>query len=170
MKAGILALAINMPLIRPTRQPASTPATIPPASPKSSIACAQTTLTSANREPTDRSMPALRMANVCPMEISARIEIWRATFPRLVTLQKFGLIVPKNKAMAINTAGMPMRPQGSRRSPSMSRLERGAGANCPTVVFTKGSVTPRPRSLRRNVRGLRAARDRGYFLPSPRPV
>ena len=121
MKAGSLALAIRIPLISPASAPARMPAAMPPQSPKLSICWAATTLTNASREPTERSMPALRMAKVWPIEISARIEIWRETLVRFITLQKFGLMVPNKMQSTTSTAGMPMRPQGTRRKQSRAR-------------------------------------------------
>ena len=48
---------------------------------------------SANSEPTDRSIPPVRMTNVMPMAIKPVMDTCRATCSKLFTLRKFGWII-----------------------------------------------------------------------------
>lgn len=52
---------------------------------------------SAITDPTDRSMPAVRMVNVIPMATIPMMEVCRATFSRFGTVMKFSVLTAKKR-------------------------------------------------------------------------
>ena len=92
MKACTLPLAMMRPLTPPSRAPAPRVRGT-----TSQIGSSMATMVAAraphraSTEPTDRSMPAVRMTSVMPTAMMALTEVWRSMLSRLSAVKKLGL-------------------------------------------------------------------------------
>ena len=68
---------------------------------------AATTPEKARIEPTDRSMPPVRITKVIPKDKSPFIDICRKTFMRFLDTRKFGVAMYNAKHSTKNTSTMP---------------------------------------------------------------
>src|SRR5581483_3986401 len=100
---------------------------------------------SASTDPTDRSMPPVRITKVMPMAIRPVIDDWRTIFQMLSGARKPGLRIEKattNATRKISALNLPISPRRlARRRPAST-----AGA----VTFSESSVIGRFTSSRRH--------------------
>jgi hypothetical protein len=110
---------------------------------------AVSTPASASNEPTDRSMPPLRMTNVIPVAISSRYELSNAMLPKFCALAKLS---PKTSVPPMSTSastmGAPAR-SGRHRRPRVVRCRRAGAATTSGVVVMPCSVHVGHTRLRR---------------------
>src|SRR5690554_4340892 len=101
---GSLPFTTSTPFTAPSRSPRSSAAVIPPAVPKPLVASpAAMAPVSAISEPTERSIPPVRMTYVCPMATMAMIDVCTATFSRFDIRRKRGVASAKISAMPMST-------------------------------------------------------------------
>ena len=79
--------------------------------PRLSMAPANSTTAMPRMEPTDRSMPRVRITNVMPVARMPTIETWRSTFKRLGTVRNRGDRKEAAITSRINAAKTPTRCQ-----------------------------------------------------------
>ena len=87
-KGGSFRKAISTPETRPQAAPPRSVAAIDRPGPYSAISIADSTLPSAATEPTERSMPRVRMTKSMPIAIRLVPEIWRSTLMMLRSVRK----------------------------------------------------------------------------------
>src|SRR3990172_9098960 len=129
MNGATLPYATAMPLTAPNPVPTASPASnatasgAPPFNTPASTAPAM-----ARTEPTDRSIPPVRITNVMPAAMIALIETWRVTLSRLPTVRNDG---DSTVSAAINNtmaAGSPNRCTRIRSSTLEAPRPAGRGA------------------------------------------
>src|SRR3954452_21165511 len=112
MNGWIFRTATPMPLTTPTAAPRAIAATAisgtgTPALTRSAV----TTAVSARMDPTDRSMPPVRMTKVIPIAITPTIDAWRETFRTLRTWKNSGAtIAVTTRRAARMSSGRPWTP------------------------------------------------------------
>ena len=112
MNGGSLVMLISVPLRNPIRPPASTPSSS--ASPHGvpwAISWAVITPLSAITEPTDRSIPASRMAKNSPRASRIVIAPWSVIRSRLSPVMKIGSITLNTATMRARIATVEYLPQ-----------------------------------------------------------
>ena len=97
-----------MPLTKPTASPTSSPvATATGSGPPRASTSAQSTPASATTEPTERSMPPVRMAKLMPAARIAVNAFWRSTFRRLPGVRNESVARPSTRHSAASAMKMP---------------------------------------------------------------
>ncbi len=93
MKAGTRSVVIVSPLKTPIAMPTSSPASTPASTPcPCTSTSAQTTPDRPTTEPTERSMPAVRITNVIPAARIAVNAFWRSTFDRFSAVKNASVV------------------------------------------------------------------------------
>ena len=105
MNGKTLSFAITSPLTRPTAHPVSSAARTPAAIPWLRIAKALKMLTSATVAPTERSRPAVMIANVCPNDTPASAAAATPMLRKLGTEKNTSEISENSKIIKATTSG-----------------------------------------------------------------
>jgi hypothetical protein len=108
MKGGMPIIVTVSPLTQPTTRPTRRPAPIPAASPK------PRTRTSAHRiperattDPTDRSMPPVRIAKLIPAARIAVNAFWRRTFITFSREKNASVVRPRTRHSTASAMKIP---------------------------------------------------------------
>ena len=160
MKAGTLSLAMMTPLIRPTRAAPATAAANPmtiegnsgsPALKPDRIANAESTEARLITHPTERSMPALMMTNVCPSPRRRTGTIAIRTFCELRNVRK--LTAPLLTIGTVTTKKTIIRPRNAHAHSRLSvrtnrahgvRFCGGSGSISATAMDSRSATTSIP--------------------------
>src|SRR5271168_3698929 len=110
-----------IPLTRPARVAAPRPSGIANAMPRLSIEPANNTTAIPRSEPTERSMPRVRITKVIPVERMPTIETCRSTFSRFGTVKKRG---DRNEAAMTSSTRAARTPTRSQPRVSAARRRR----------------------------------------------
>ncbi|SQC16708.1 Uncharacterised protein [Klebsiella pneumoniae] len=108
INGGSPAKATSAPLNRPSSRPSISAAGIDS---NANSGISDTTIAATavvpRMEPTERSMPPVRMMKVIPAASTMLIEAWRVIFSRLLSVKKLGAIKPKTATIRMRIGRMP---------------------------------------------------------------
>src|SRR5207245_9996113 len=107
-EGGRRILPMQQPFTSPASVPTPIPARMPDAVPWLLTTLAETTLTSAATEPTERSIPAVRITIVCPHATRPVEAIWRLMLARFESCVNVGFKTPKMTARVRIATGTPI--------------------------------------------------------------
>lgn len=142
-KDGSPPKALMTPFTEPTRAPARRANTTESAGlrPMVTMNCPVSTLTSATTDPTERSMPPIRMTKVIPTLMMRPSPIWRPTTVRLPAVKKYGDAIERKITSRMTTAArLDSRAVTIRTSRSRARSAKPGGRGTPAAPWVLVAV------------------------------